>query len=290
MKNIHSTVLRYFLPLLALLAIVFPAAVCLAEEGDKADVKEEDVVCATDFEKPDEDGLYDLLQKNKYLQVVDDEGVDGSKAIKATYEGFAQGSQRVAAMYKLPRRLKEASLVFDVKFDRSFQFVRGGKLHGFAPDNAITGGQKMVPGGWSARAMWGKKGLFTYVYSQNKEGKYGQGPDYQYEFDFPKGRYYSVTIYMKLNDPVDQANGMVAIFVNRTCVSYKHDIQFRSEEGAHTEISQFLFNTFHGGSDPSWAPKDKNGDYTSVYAYFDNITIYDGLYVRHSPGEKALAR
>lgn len=262
---------------------------CLADEQSKQE-KDEALVCLADFEEPDEYGLFDLLTRNKYLEVVEEEGVDGSSAIKAAYKGSAEGSPRIISNYKLPRRMKAASLVFDVKFDQQFQFVRGGKLHGLAPDKAITGGQKMQPGGWSARAMWGKKGLFTYVYAQSKKGKFGQGPDFKHEFNFPKGRYYSVTIYVKLNDPVDQANGSVAIFVNHSCVSYKHDIQFRSEAGEHTEISQLLFNTFHGGSDPSWAPKDAHGDYTTVYAYFDNIAVYEGLAVRHKPGEKAIPR
>jgi hypothetical protein len=242
-------------------------------------------VVATDFESPDKRGLYDQLKRHKRVEVVDDQGVEGSKALKVTYRGYKRGSERVVNSYKLPKGLDEATLVFDVKFDKGFQFLKGGKLHGLGPDNRITGGNEMKPDGWSARAMWGEKNLNSYVYCQNKDNKYGQGPDRRIDFKFQKERYYSVSIYVKLNAPVTKANGTVRVYVNGKGVAEDRNIQFRAEAGDHTQITHLLFSTFHGGDSKSWAPKDKNGKYTDVYAYFDNFAVYEGLHVRKKPGK-----
>lgn len=242
-------------------------------------------ICATDFESSDKLGLYDRLQRDKLVDVVDDEGVDGSKALRVTYRGNKDGSKRIVDTYKLAKPMDEATLVFDVKFDKDFQFVKGGKLHGLGPDNRVTGGNAMKPDGWSARAMWHSDGLKTYVYCQDKDNKYGQGPDRRLKFKFKKERYYSVSIHVKLNDPVEKANGFVRIYVNGKGIAEDREIQFRAEDGDHTRITHLLFSTFHGGENPSWAPKDKDGNFIDVHAYFDNFAVYEGEHVRKQPGE-----
>jgi len=247
-------------------------------------------ICATDFESPDELGLYKLLEHEELLEIREKQGVDGSTAIRATYQGYKQGSRRITATFALPRQLDEATLVFDVKFEKSFQFLKGGKLHGLGPDNHITGGNKMQPDGWSARAMWRPDGLSSYVYCQNNNGKYGQGPDRMTEHAFKPDQYYALSYYVKINDPADQANGIIRVYIDGKCVSEDREIQFRSVEGKKTKITTFMFSTFHGGDDPSWAPKDRDGHYTNVYACFDNFAVYDGLVVRNKPGETNLKR
>ena len=241
-------------------------------------------ICATGFERPDKHGLYQQLKGHDKLDIVEGKGVGGGSALRATYEGFPEGSRRIVSDFKLPKRMGEATLVYDVKFDNNFQFTKGGKLHGLGPDRKITGGNKMKPDGWSARAMWDRSGLYSYVYSQNKDGKYGERPDDRLKFDLPKNEYISVSIYVKINHPVDKANGVVRIYVNGKGVSEQNGIQFRSVEGEKTGISQLLFSTFHGGNKPSYAPKDKDGNYTDVHAYFDNLAVYEGLRVREKPG------
>jgi hypothetical protein len=270
---------------LILLALLGFASVQASTIADDRDDKASEPICATDFESRDELGLYDRLQRDKLVTVVDDEGVDGSKAIKVTYRGNKDGSQRIVDTFRLAKPLDEATLVFDVKFDEDFQFVKGGKLHGLGPDNRVTGGHKVKPDGWSARAMWHADGLKTYVYCQDKENKYGQGPDESLHFQFKKQRYYSVCIYVKLNDPVNQSNGVARIYVNGKVVAEDRDIQFRAEGGDHTRITHLLFSTFHGGDSKSWAPKDEDGNFVDVHAYFDNFAVYEGEHVRKKPGQ-----
>lgn len=269
---------RYLLICMVLHAIA--AGGLASDEPDQ-----DEPVCATDFESSDTLGLYKTLEKHELLEVVDGQGVDGSKALKATYKGYERGSERISTQFQLPRRLDEATLVFDVKFEKGFQFVKGGKLNGLGPDHPITGGSDMKPEGWSARAMWHKDSLGSYVYCQNKKRKFGQGPDKTQPFTFQTGRYDSVSLYVKINEPADKANGVMRVYVNGKLVAQDSAIQFRGVEGDQTRISQLIFSTFHGGHSPEWAPKDEEGNYTEVHAYFDNLAVYEGLHVRKKPGE-----
>lgn len=262
------------------MAMVLLAAPCTAGADER------EPICATDFESADDLGLYERLKRDKRVAVVDGEGVDGSKALRVTYRGSKEGSERVVNTYKLSRSLREATLVFDVKFDKDFQFVKGGKLHGLGPDNRVTGGNKVKPDGWSARAMWHEDSLDTYVYCQDKNNRYGQPPDRNTTFQFKTERYYSVSIYVKLNEPVKDANGIARVYVNGKIVSEDRGIQFRAEDGDHTGITHLLFSTFHGGNSSSWAPKDKDGKYTDVFAYFDNFAVYEGKAIRRKPTPK----
>lgn len=241
-------------------------------------------ICSTDFESPDALGLFEKLVRHKLLVVREREGVAGSNALRATYRGTKEGSERIVTSFALPEKLDSATLVFDVKFGEDFQFRKGGKLHGLGPDHRITGGRKMKSDGWSARAMWRPNGISSYVYCQNKKNKYGQGPDRMHDHVFKKGRYYSISLYVQLNRPAKAANGVMRVYVDGKGVAEDTQIQFRSVEGEHTRITHLLFSTFHGGNGPSWAPKDMDGNYIDVHAYFDNIAVYDGLYVRQAPG------
>lgn len=268
---------NYIYVLLALLLSVHCTEAIASDNSDP--------ICATGFESPDKLGLYDRLKRDDLVEVVDGKGVGGSKALKVTYRGNKEGSERIVNTFKLSRPLDEATLVFDVKFDEGFQFRKGGKLHGLGPNNRITGGHKVKPDGWSARAMWHADGLKTYVYCQNKENKYGQGPDQSLDFIFEKERYYAVSIYVKINDPIEKANGVARVYVDGKCIAEDRGIQFRAEGGDHTRITHLLFSTFHGGDSKSWAPKDKNGKYIDVYAYFDNFAVYEGQNVREKPGD-----
>jgi len=237
-----------------------------------------------DFDHPGNNILLRQIKRNRLLTVVGKEGVNGSKALKAVYEGYDQGSRRLVIRVPIGRALKEATLCYDVKFADDFLFVRGGKLHGLGPDKPVTGGRPMRPDGWSARAMFHKNGrLSSYIYCQNKKGKYGQSVMAD-GFSFRKGRYYAVSLHVKVNDP-GRANGFMHIYVDGEQLIRHDGVEYRAVGGDNTLITHYLFSTFHGGHTPSWAPKDKEGKYISVQAFFDNITIFSGRHIRMRPGQ-----
>jgi hypothetical protein len=206
------------------------------------------------------------------------EGVDGSTALLVTYEGFERGSRRVVHSIPLGEQNPECTLVYNVKFDEGFDFARGGKLHGLGPASPVTGGKDVHPEGWSARVMFGENGeARTYLYNQNQKGKYGQGKVGQ-TFRFEPGRYHTVALHVKINNS-EGADGFAHIYVDGKLVVAHDDVRFRGVDGDDTEISQLLFSTFHGGSSPDWAPKDEEGNYRTIYAWFDNISVYRGKFI-----------
>lgn len=239
-----------------------------------------DPILIETFDSPDSTGLYTALVNHQHLSIENGKGVDGSPALKATYVGNEQGSERIVVTFPLPGRAWTYSLCYDVRFDNDFQFVKGGKIMGLGPDNQITGGHPMTPGGWSARSNFGEDATArTYLYAQNKTGKWGVGLASRAGL-FTKQRYHTVCLQVDLNVPAEALNGSARIFVDGNLVVDHKGIQYRSAEGDSTLISQILFETFHGGNSASYAPRDEMGNFTTVHAYFDNIAVYPGLYAR----------
>ncbi len=187
--------LHTFRPFLvcAVAALVSPfASDCAAEKSASP-------VLFEDFEEADDSGLYAALTGHRLLEAVEGAGVDGGTALLAAYEGYDQGSRRIVLQYPLGESGAEFTLnEYDVRFDEDFQVTRGGKLHGLAPENRVTGGNQVVPEGWSARVNFsGDGGVRSYLYSQRQDGTYGNSvanPDFRFE----KGRCHAVSLHVKL--------------------------------------------------------------------------------------------
>lgn len=216
------------------------------------------------------------LITHELIEISNNEGINNSKCIEVSYVGNEQGSKRVVRELQLPSSLTEATLNFSVKFQKGFQFVKGGKLHGFGPLETITGGNTIVPKGWSARMMFKENGTVQpYIYHQGMKGQFGEGQKTA-QAHFSTDRYHTVSMYMKINQPASASNGVFELWIDGTKASFMENIQFRSDEGDGTLITSMLFSTFLGGNDPSWAPKDQNGNYVTQIAWFDDFSIYQG--------------
>ncbi len=210
------------------------------------------------------------------IRLAENAGADGTNAICVEYVGFERGSQRVSLKFPLTAKVEGATLSFDVRFDQEFRWTRGGKLHGLAPRKSITGGRERQPEGWSARTVFKQDGrCATYLYDQDKIKKYGIGEATEAPV-FVAGKWHHVALQVRLNDP-GQSNGFARIRVDGKPVVTTRNVVFRGVGGPETLIQQFLFSTFHGGSDRRWTPVDDNGDPTTVYAYFDNFLVVEGV-------------
>lgn len=225
------------------------------------------------------------LLRDPHLALAKGEGVGGGDALRTAYVGYGGGSERVVRIVPLARRGIEYSLNYDVRFDRGFQFVRGGKLHGLGPARAVSGGERMRPDGWSARVMWLEDGQAgTYVYHQNQWDRFGDFGKRVRPFAFEPGRYHAVSLHVRLNAPADKANGFVRVYVDGSLVEAQEGLRLRAVESKRSLIGKFLFSTFHGGGDGSWAPRAQGGGYATVHAWFDNIAVYPGERIRARPG------
>lgn len=223
------------------------------------------------------------LINHKNVDLIDGQGVGGTKAIRVKYVGNSEGSERVLVNHRLPKS-KVYTLNFDVKFCSGFDFARGGKLHGLGPLKPVTGGNTVPSTGYSARGMFNDGGTFkSYVYSQNMRGQYGDEISAG-SFKFQPGRYHAVTYQVGLNDPASMSNGYLKVFVDGVRIINHTGIKFRGSSVDDTLIQTLLFNTFHGGSDSSWAPRNADGSYKTDCAYYDNFAAYPFARVRTALG------
>ncbi|MEM7015293.1 MAG: polysaccharide lyase [Verrucomicrobiota bacterium] len=214
------------------------------------------------------------IDKHKLVEIERDAGPDGSDAVKVSYRPTDRGSERISMYLQLSKAVEEASLSYDLKFSTDFEFVRGGKLPGLCPDNPVSGGNPVSENQWSARLMWNRNdSLITYLYHQDQPKSTGDAKSAE-GFKFERGEYHTVTIYTRLNSDEDQADGLVEVYIDGKKVVEHRDLRFRGETGRDTLISNLMFNTFHGGSDPSWAPSE------TVFAFFDNFEVHSGKVIR----------
>jgi hypothetical protein len=220
---------------------------------------------------------------HKRVDVVAGQGVGGSKAIKVTYVGNSQGSERVLVSHKIPKS-KVYTLNFDAKLCSGFDFAKGGKFHGLGPLNPVAGGNSVPSTGYSARAMFhSDASIQSYVYSQNMRSQYGDVVRAK-NFKFQPGRYYAVTYQVGVNDPATQSNGFMRVYIDGVQVINHTGIKFRGSSADSTLIQTLMFNTFFGGHDSSWAPRTASGAYKNECAYFDNFAAYPFARVRTALG------
>lgn len=259
-RAMKITVLSVFLPLMI--------HGCTSENV----VRDERILLSEDFNNGANTGLAKVLLSNSRITLAEGAGADGSDAIRVAYIGYQRGSKRVLARYPLATKADQATLSFDVRFDKDFQWKLGGKLHGLGPQRMVSGGNQRRPDGWSARIMFRKGGrCSTYLYDQTNEKKYGIGQTTDNPV-FVAGQWHHVVLQVGLNEPAS-ANGFARILIDDREVLNTTNVTFRGEGGSNTRIQKFLFSTFHGGSTPKWAPIDSQGHPTTVYAWFDNFMV-----------------
>ncbi|MBO9623642.1 MAG: hypothetical protein J7500_13120 [Sphingomonas sp.] len=226
------------------------------------------------------------LLRDARLTIEHGQGVGGGSALRTRYVGSSRGSDVIAAEIPLGESGTDYTLNYDVKFAPDFQFVLGGKMHGLGPAQSVTGGQASTPEGWSVRVMWREEGRpVTYTYHQDRAGEWGDDGKPARPFAFSLGRYHAVSLHVRLNDPVERANGLARLYVDGALVSSQEGLRLRASAGPAGLVRQFMFSTFHGGHDPSWAPRDAKGAYKDVFAWFDNVAVYRGEHIRARPGE-----
>jgi hypothetical protein len=249
-------------------------------------------VLSMDFETVVPGGPAEQLLKHEKLTLAPGAGVDNSTGLRAEYVGSERGSERIVTHVFLPEPGLEFSLNYDVRFDKDFQFVKGGKLLGLGPERHITGGRPIVPEGWSARVTFKEGGAARlYTYHQDQPGQYGDRLPVEEPFYFQQDQYYAVSLHVRVNESADAANGFSRLYVDGDLVDSHEGLRFRREDSDASLINKFMFSSFHGGMfssfhgghEPEWAPRDAEGNFTTVHAVFDNISVYEGERVRPAP-------
>ena len=200
-------------------------------------------------------------------------GRDGSNCLRATYAPTSYGSKRFHYTENLPPA-REYTLNYDLRLSDNWQFKRGGKLPGLSATNYVSGCQASQANGWTARIMWRDSGrMVQYLYHQDRTGPCGEDVAAN-GITLQPGRWYDVSLYVKVNSSAGARDGEIRMYLDGREVARRTGLRLRGVSGNSGLIERFLFSSFYGGNDSSWAPS------TTTYAYFDNFAIYPGLNVQ----------
>jgi hypothetical protein len=195
-------------------------------------------------------------------------GSDDLRSLRQRYVPNSTGSPVVS----FPIRIKggpEVWLSYRVYFEPEWEWVRGGKLPGLAGGTYPSGGQS-DDNGFSARLMWRENGkMCVYAYHHDRPGPYGQDfylvePDGS-PWHAPVGRWFTITERIKVNTDGSTYDGEVQVWIDSE--QKLHETGLRWRKNTSYTADTFLYSSFYGGSDPTWAPTK------TTYAQFDDFKI-----------------
>jgi hypothetical protein len=228
-----------------------------------------------------------LFRENFETRTVEDYTFSGNGVTQSTpngnilrtrYPPTAEGSPRLTRRTSLTRSVPAATLSFDMKLDRDFEFARGGKLHGLGGGTGTTGGGPVDRNGWSLRLMWWDTGVPNlYVYDQDRQAEIGDHYNSTTGFEFGKNIWYRIDLQVVMNSAVNVDDGYAVLFVDGVREVRANNLRLTGSRAV--QIDQFLFNTFYGGGDSSWSPSK------TTYAYFDNFVVMPGKIVTGEQGK-----
>lgn len=195
-------------------------------------------------------------------RIVYDKEID-KKCLQVSYVKGKTGPKEGGAAWRmyLGERFDELYFQFRVKFPKEFNFVLGGKLPGVGGGSLPVGGEKSDETGFTARIMWrgedgGKKSrVVQYVYYMDKDANKKWGEDMPFENNkkqifFQPGKWHTLKTRIKMNTP-KKTDGIIQSWFDNRLVLDK-PVKFRID--LKLGIDTFIFTTFFGGSDLSWAP------------------------------------
>jgi hypothetical protein len=148
-------------------------------------------------------------------------------------------------------------LSYVVRFSPDFDWRRGGKLPGLGGGPGKTTGGRRADGinGFSVRPMWRADGrMEAYAYHAGQTKDYGDSFSLPKTFQLPRDQDVNIRLRVRLNHP-DRADGLLELKVSYDNTSAEVTVQTMVWRKAATlRADKLLFETFHGGSDLSWAP------------------------------------
>lgn len=171
-----------------------------------------------------------------------------------------------AGFYTLETALngsEHACLLYRVRFESDFDFVKGGKLPGLYGGEAPSGGDKVDgENGFSMRFMWREEGQGElYPYIVGREGdSIGRGM-----WTFPTGRWVTLEQEIILNTPGEE-NGVVRVWVDGEPILELEDVVYRTTEDV--TVDGLMFSSFFGGTGEEWrSPRDQSADFSAFRLY-----------------------
>jgi hypothetical protein len=188
----------------------------------------------------------------------------GTHYLRVDYQPGEIGPEENGCGWRYPVGTRQtAELIYAVRFSPDFDWVKGGKLPGLCggPENVSGGRPADGTNGFSARLMWRTDGRGeAYLYHVNQPGRYGDRVPFPDDFRFPSDTPVRVRMRVTMNEP-GKKNGALSVWIRigdetsatEREVVRRNDLEWRSVPTFG--VDSIDFETFHGGSNKSWAPK-----------------------------------
>ncbi|MFA6226951.1 MAG: polysaccharide lyase [Candidatus Paceibacterota bacterium] len=212
--------------------------------------------------------------KEGLCSIVKDPLNNDRKVLQIKYQKEIIQEEKTRWRLRFDKPVESATVTYKVMFPEGFDFVRGGKLPGFYGGTAPRGGDKSNLGdGFTARVMWRENGeIFQYMYWMEKDEKKNWGDDLPWidldgdmrPFRFIPGKWHTLTTRIVMNTPGENDGNITCRFDGKLALSTTGT--FRAK-GMSYGIDSFMFTTFFGGNDATWAPKKDE------FVYFGDIKI-----------------
>lgn len=179
----------------------------------------------------------------------------GMTYIRQRYIPISKGSERVNFRVTLSKPGLEMYQTYKLYFEPGFEAVKGGKLPGLAGGSMPTGGSTRTDG-FSARFMWrGSNQLAIYAYHHDRPSIYGEdihAMQNGQRFQWTTGRWYEIGERIKMNSNGGTKNGVGEIWIDGVKMASRTNLRWRVD--STNDIDMWLYSSFYGGNDPSWAP------------------------------------
>ncbi|MEE9431893.1 MAG: polysaccharide deacetylase family protein [Melioribacteraceae bacterium] len=170
---------------------------------------------------------------------------------------------------------QEVYLRYYVKFEKGFDFRKGGKLPGLMGGGdswkRSGGNQPVGNNGWTLRFMWVEDGkLIVYAYvPKSKNGKWGEalwGQGIDCDFTAAPGKWICIEQYVNVGTP-NKDDGKLKVWIDGIEKVNIDDMRFWNVENNDGRIGGIYFSTFHGGNTDDWRPLNDS------FAQFDGFVV-----------------
>lgn len=206
-----------------------------------------------------------------HVQRIDDAS---GRWLRVNFAPGGIGPEKGGAGWRMPLGRRESAEVrYTLRFSEGFEFVKGGKLPGLCggPENVSGGRPADGHNGFSARLMWRRDGRGeAYVYHMDQPEQYGHSFPFPDDFRFPTGKAVRVRLAVTMN-ALGRSDGVLRVWISlpesaERLVVERKDLRWRATDTFG--VDSLYFETFHGGSDVSWAPKKP------CWAEFSDIAVF----------------
>ncbi len=173
---------------------------------------------------------------------------------------------------KLSDTPQEAIMEYKLKFEKGFDWTKGGKLPGLCGGTCPRGCTDDSTGGFTTRLMWQRDaGMIVYAYYPTKDKDQNNcGEHWDFSKTIADDTWVTLRQHVKLNTP-GQFDGALKMYMDGQLVQTKDDALFRLDDKVAIDFA--YITTYVGGSSVADFAPDHD-----QHVQFDSFKVWTGCY------------